>query len=85
MDENSPLRKMLENATSKTTFYPRLHMVRAGVVTHPSDWKFSGYNEIQNPCQRYELINYKRLMQLMNFQTVEKLKKSHNGWIEEAL
>jgi putative transposase len=60
-------------------------MVRAGVVTHPSDWEFSGYNEIQNPRQRYGLINYKRLMQLLNIQTVEKLKKSHSGWIEEAL
>jgi putative transposase len=24
-------------------------------------------------------------MQLMNFQTVEELKKSHSGWVEEAL
>ncbi len=60
-------------------------MVRAGVVTHPSDWKFSGYNEIQNPRQRYALINYKRLMDLLNIQTIEELKKSHTGWIEEAL
>jgi len=25
------------------------------------------------------------LMQLLNFQTLEELKKSHSGWIEEAL
>ena len=65
--------------------YLDLNMVRAGVVTHPSDWGFSGYNEIQNPCKRYALINYQRLMQLLNIQTVEELKKSHSGWIEEAL
>ena len=65
--------------------YLDLNMVRAGAVTHPSDWEFSGYNEIQNPRQRYALINYKRLMQLLNIQTVEELKKSHSGWIEEAL
>jgi len=65
--------------------YLDLNMVRAGVVTHPSDWRFSGYNEIQNPRQRYALINYKRLMQLLNIQTVEELKKSHSGWVEAAL
>jgi hypothetical protein len=65
--------------------YLDLNMVRAGVVTHPSDWGFSGYNEIQNPRKRYALINYQRLMQLLNIQTVEELKKSHSGWIEEAL
>lgn len=43
------------------------------------------YNEVQNPRQRYALINYKRLMELLNIQTVEELKKSHNGWIEEAI
>lgn len=65
--------------------YLDLNMVRAGVITHPSEWEFSGYNEIQNPRQRYALINYKRLMQLLNIQTVEELKKSHSGWVEEAL
>jgi len=65
--------------------YLDLNMVRAGVVTHPSDWGFSGYNEIQNPRKRYALINYQRLMQLLNIQTVEELRKSHSGWIEEAL
>ena len=35
--------------------YLDLNMVRAGVVTHPSDWVFSGYNEIQNPRQRWAL------------------------------
>ena len=65
--------------------YLDLNMVRAGVVTHPSDWGFSGYNEIQTPRKRYALINYQRLMQLLNIQTVEELRKSHSGWIEEAL
>ena len=26
-----------------------MNIVRAGVVSHPSDWMYSGYNEIQNP------------------------------------
>jgi len=65
--------------------YIDLNMVRAGVVSHPSEWQFSGYNEIQNPRKRYAVINYSRLIQLLNINTVEDLKTSHGGWIEEAL
>ena len=31
------------------------------------------YHEIQNPRQRYALINHKLLMQLLNIQTVDDL------------
>jgi len=65
--------------------YLDLNMVRAGVVSHPSEWKYSGYHEIQNPRQRYALVNHKRLMQLLNIQTVAGLRKAHGGWIQEAL
>ena len=41
--------------------YIDLNMVRAGVVSHPSDWQFGGYNEIQNPRKRYAIINYSPL------------------------
>ena len=29
--------------------YIDMNMVRTGVVSHPSEWKFCGFNEIQNP------------------------------------
>ena len=32
---------------SKCMVYIDMNMVRAGVVNHPSEWFFSGYNEIQ--------------------------------------
>ncbi len=35
--------------------YIDLNMVRAGVVNHPSGWEMSGYNEIQNPPERYSV------------------------------
>jgi len=37
--------------------YIDLNMVRAGVVRHPDEWIYGGYHEIQNPKQRYSLIN----------------------------
>src|SRR4030066_1954060 len=38
--------------------YIDLNMVRAGVVTHPFEWPFGGYNEILSPRRRYGLINH---------------------------
>ncbi len=60
-------------------------MVRAGVVAHPSEWDFGGYNELQNPRQRYALIDYKRLMDLLYISTVDDLRNSHKKWVEEIL
>ena len=65
--------------------YIDLNMVRAGVVTHPSEWPFSGYNEIQNPRQRYSLIDHRSLMDLLNIKGMEKLKRSYREWVEEPL
>ena len=65
--------------------YIDLNMVRAGVVAHPSEWDFGGYNELQNPRQRYALIDYKRLMDLLYISTVDDLRNSHKKWVEEIL
>jgi REP element-mobilizing transposase RayT len=65
--------------------YIDLNMVRAGVVKHPSQWPFGGYNEIQMPKVRYALINYDELKDLLNFNEMDELAESYRGWIEEAL
>ncbi len=44
--------------------YIDLNMVRAGVVKHPSQWLFVGYNEICRPKQRYSLINRHELINI---------------------
>ena len=60
-------------------------MVRASVVTHPSEWDFGGYNELQNPRERYAIIDYKRLMDLLHISTIDDLRNSHKKWVEEIL
>jgi hypothetical protein len=65
--------------------YIDMNMVRAGVVTHPSEWPFSGYNEIQNPRERYALIDHENLMELLGIGRMEELKESYRGWVEESL
>jgi putative transposase len=60
-------------------------MVRAGVVEHPSQWPFGGYNEIQKPKGRYTLINYDELKDLLNLNEMDELAESYRGWVEAAL
>ena len=65
--------------------YIDLNMVRAGVVSHPAEWDWSGYNEIQAPRQRYSLIDYRALMEWLNISSLEVLQNSHRNWVEETL
>jgi putative transposase len=60
-------------------------MVRAGVVDHPSEWPDCGYHEIQDPRQRYTIINRQKLAELAMLGDVNSLKESHTGWLLEML
>ena len=62
-----------------------IHMVRAGVVKHPSEWEFSGYHEIQNPRKRKRIVDFDRLMDLLGIQSHDELKDSHNQWVDSAM
>jgi len=48
-------------------------MVRTGVAEHPSDWPFSGYNEIREPRRKRKLIAY------------DQLRATHRSWMDEVL
>jgi putative transposase len=61
------------------------NMVRAGVVSHPSRWSFSGYNEILEPRRKNVLIDYERLQGLLGTGSYDQLRRSHKGWVEEHL
>jgi REP element-mobilizing transposase RayT len=69
----------------KCITYIDLNMVRAGVVKHPQQWVHSGYNEIQEPRQRYGIIDFKNLMALLQIKNFADLKETHRQWIEVAL
>ncbi|MBW2217218.1 MAG: hypothetical protein JRF34_08500 [Deltaproteobacteria bacterium] len=65
--------------------YIDLNMVRAGVVEHPSQWEFCGYNEIQNPRKRKGIIDFDRLRGLLGFENYDDLKAAHYKWVESAI
>ncbi len=65
--------------------YIDLNMVRAGVVNHPSEWTFGGYNEIQNPRKKCVLIAYQKLAELSGFDNYDRFRGSHKELVEELL
>ena len=65
--------------------YIDLNLVRAGVVRHPSEWPYSGYNEIQKPRRKCRLIAYDQLRGLLGFETYDQLTSAHRSWVDEAL
>ena len=69
----------------KCLVYIDLNMVRAGVVKHPSEWPFCGYNEIQEPKKKNILINYQRLTELLGFDSYEEVKTYHKRWVDDYL
>ncbi len=74
-----------EKYFSRCIAYIDLNMVRAGVVSHPSQWTFGGYREIQNPPNRYRLIDLKTLMKLCGSSSIEQLQTTHRNWILDGL
>lgn len=65
--------------------YIDLNMVRAGIVSHPSQWKVSGYNEIQSPPVRYRIIDYGSLLELGGFTDIATFRARHRQWVEFSL
>ncbi len=65
--------------------YIDLNMVRNGVVSHPSEWPFGGYHEIQNLRKKCVLIAYKRLAELAGFEAYDEFRKTHKELIRESL
>ena len=65
--------------------YIDLNMVRAGVVNHPKKWPYCGYNEIQKPRQRYTLIDYPKLVSLLQKRDLEDLQTSCREMVESKL
>jgi len=65
--------------------YIDLNMVRAGIVEHPSEWPFCGYNEIQKPRNKNVLIDYERLRKLLGFDSYDRVITYHKRWVEDYL
>ncbi len=69
----------------KCLIYIDLNMVRAGVVRHPSEYGISGYNEIQNPSERYAVVDRPTLRGLFAIDDEHRFQQTHREWVEVEL
>ena len=56
--------------------YLELNMVRCGVVEHPRDWAWVGFQEIMGKRKRYRLIDVERLCWRLRADNVEEVRKN---------
>jgi hypothetical protein len=52
---------------------------------HPLKWLHGGYREIQEPPNRYAVIDLKGLAALCGFTDLGALQGAHRQWVEQAL
>jgi len=65
--------------------YIDLNMVRAGVVNHPEDWEFAGYNEIMNPKERYAIIDHETLRGFFQVKNNRRLQEDYSGFVQREI
>jgi putative transposase len=65
--------------------YIDLNMIRAGVVSHPSEWAFGGYNDIQKPRKKNVLIDHQRLSELAGFASYDEFGMAHQELVNNSL
>ena len=65
--------------------YIDMNMVRAGEVTHPDQWRCSGYYESMNPCRRAARIDHAGLRSLLGFSDDETFRAARIRWVQNKL
>ncbi len=57
--------------------YIDFNMVRAGVVRHPQDWPYCGFQEIMNPKERYTIIDREKLKAFFRVTSDQRLREEY--------
>lgn len=65
--------------------YVDLNMVRAGVVAHPSQWRWCGYDELTGTRVRYRILDCERLLESLGLTSLADFRSLHEQGIEEAI
>jgi putative transposase len=65
--------------------YVDLNMVRAGVVLHPSGWKWCGYQELVGLKSRYRLLDINLLLELLGKPDLESFREEYQLLIQNTI
>jgi putative transposase len=68
---------------ARCLFYIDLNMVRAGVVSHPTEWKHGGHHELAGTRQRYRLLNLGRLLRCLGH--MDEDPEAFRAWYVDTL
>lgn len=66
---------------SECMYYIDYNMMRNRVVTHPEQWKHSGYHELSGNKTRYTVINLKRLLKCLSKDNPDQFRKWYKNTI----
>lgn len=65
--------------------YIDLNMVRAGVVSHPSEWKWCGFSEAVGERKRYRVLDYEAILQAYGNADLAQLQRNYRHEITAAV
>lgn len=65
--------------------YVDLNMVRAGVVSHPSEWQWCGYHELVGERTRYRLLDLELLLDLLGIPDIESFRLEYMHRIQRDI
>ncbi len=69
--------------TARCLFYLDFNMIRAGVVKHPEDWRWSGYQELSGRRRRYRTIEIPKLQNFIGLKFDNE--ESFRNWYREEI
>jgi len=65
--------------------YIVLNMVRCGVVRHPREWPWCGYEELMGLRRRFRVLDVERLLELLGGVSTAEFRQHYEGLISERL
>lgn len=65
--------------------YIDLNMMRAGVVRHPRDWPWCGYQEIAGQRRRYRILDLEELLRLSELGKLSAFSEWYDAELDKAL
>ncbi len=65
--------------------YVDLNMVRAGAVSHPTEWNWCGYNELIGKRARFRILDTDRLLESLEIDDLQKFRTNYIDAINRRL
>ena len=65
--------------------YVSLNMVRAGVVGHPSEWRWCGDDELTGRRSRYRLLAVERMLESLDIPSMAEFQHLYSEGIDDVL